>query len=162
MELGGGRIEILRPWSDGAPGHVIFGLEDESDGTRKLFDLAGIVAAALADGCPCIVDELDARLHPALSRKVVELFHSVETNPKNAQLLFAAHDTHLMDPDLFRRDQIWFTEKHGDGNTELYSLAELRGVRENEAWEKAYLGGRYGAVPILNRFAAPVRVRAAE
>lgn len=132
---------------------AIFKLQqDESDGTRRLFELAGMIALELELGALCVIDELDLRLHPALTRKLVELFHSPETNPKNAQLVFTAHDTNLLDPDLFRRDQVWFTEKHSDGATELYSLAEVRGVREAEAWEKAYLGGRYGAVPVLNRF----------
>lgn len=142
---------------------VVFRLDqDESDGTRKLFELAGLLFMDLMAGQLCVVDEIDARLHPALTRKVVELFNSSETNPTNAQLVFATHDTHLLDPALLRRDQVWFTEKDSDGATDLYSLAEVKGVRENESFEKAYLGGRYGAVPILNRFLDAVKQRVSE
>lgn len=142
---------------------VVFRLDrEESDGTRKLFELAGFLFMDLLAGQLCVVDEIDARLHPALTRKIVELFNSSQTNPKNAQLVFATHDTHLLDPALFRRDQVWFTEKDSDGATDLYSLAEVKGVRENESFEKAYLGGRYGAVPILNRFLDAVKQSVAE
>jgi AAA15 family ATPase/GTPase len=72
-------------------------------------------------------------------------------------LILTTHDTNLLRPDLFRRDQIWFTEKGSDGSSELYSLAEVKGVREDAAWEKQYLAGRYGAVPLLNRFGEGLR-----
>lgn len=148
---------------DGEIKPVTFRLDREgSDGTRRLFELAGTLLFDLDAGHTCVIDELESRLHPALTRKIVELFHSAETNPKNAQLIFATHDTHLLDPGLFRRDQVWFTEKGEDGATELYSLAEVKGVRENEAYEKAYLSGRYGATPILTRFLDAARPHAAE
>lgn len=148
---------------DGESKPVTFRLDREaSDGTRRLFELAGALMFDLDAGHTCVIDELESRLHPALTRKIVELFHSAETNPKNAQLIFATHDTHLLDPGLLRRDQVWFTEKGEDGATELYSLAEVKGVRENEAYEKAYLSGRYGATPILTRFLDAARPHAAE
>ena len=94
------------------------------------------------------VYELDARLHPLMTRRIIELFHSPLTNPKGAQLIFATHDTNLLDKNLFRRDQIWFAEKDQQGATHLASLAEYR-VRNDAAFEKNYLEGRYGAIPFL-------------
>ncbi len=122
---------------------------DESEGTRKLFFLAGPVLFALKAGAPIIVDELDARLHPIVTQKLVDLFNSPETNPHGAQLIFTTQDTNLLDNRLLRRDQIWFTEKDRFGATHLYSLAEFQGVRNDASFEKDYVRGRYGAIPFL-------------
>jgi hypothetical protein len=73
------------------------------------------------------VDEMDARFHPLLTRALIRLFQSSETNPKNAQLIFITHDTNLLDPRRFRRDQIWFVEKDRFGASHLYSLADFKG-----------------------------------
>ena len=127
----------------------IFDLDrQESQGTRKLIALAGPLYSILANGQTMFVDELDARLHPLMTRRIIELFHSPLTNPKGAQLVFAMHDTNLLDKSLFRRDQIWFAEKDQQGATHLASLAEYR-VRNDAAFEKNYLEGRYGAIPFL-------------
>jgi AAA15 family ATPase/GTPase len=123
----------------------------ESDGTQKLFSMSGKIVEVLKHGHILVVDEMDGRLHPALTRKIVELFHSKESNPKNAQLIFATHDTNLLDNRLFRRDQIWFTEKNRMGATTLYSLAELK-VRNDAFYERDYIEGRYGAIPFPGRF----------
>jgi AAA15 family ATPase/GTPase len=120
----------------------------ESDGTKKLFALAGILVPALAEGTVMVIDELDARLHPLITWAIIGLFHNPETNPGNAQLIFTTHDTHLLDHKAFRRDQIWFVEKDRYGATQLYSLAEFR-VRNDASYEKNYIEGRYGAVPFL-------------
>ncbi len=119
-----------------------------SQGTRKLIAMAGPLHSVLANGQTMFIDELDARLHPLLTRRIIELFHSPLTNPKGAQLIFATHDTNLLDKSLFRRDQIWFAEKDQQGATHLASLAEYR-VRNDAAFEKNYLEGRYGAIPFL-------------
>jgi len=120
----------------------------ESQGTRKLVMMAGPLLSILFHGGVLFVDELDARLHPMMTRRIIELFHSPLTNPKGAQLIFATHDTNLLDKSLFRRDQIWFAEKDQQGATHLASLAEYR-VRNDAAFEKNYLEGRYGAIPFL-------------
>jgi hypothetical protein len=89
-------------------------------------------------------------MHPQLTRKLVEMFHSAEMNPKGAQLIFATHDTNLMTPSLFRRDQIWLTEKGKNGGTELFSLSDIESKkrpRKEEPFEKNYLAGRYGGIP---------------
>lgn len=127
---------------------VEFDLGDESDGTQKLFGLLGIFIDILDTGSTLVVDELDVRLHSHLTKFLVELFHNPEINKNNAQLIFSTHDTNLLDQDIFRRDQIWFTEKKEDKSTDLYSLDDFR-VRKDAAIEKGYLQGKYGAIPHL-------------
>ncbi|MCL5995883.1 MAG: ATP-binding protein [Chloroflexi bacterium] len=132
---------------------VLFDLDDqESDGTQRVFALAGKLVDVLAQGQVMIVDEMDARLHPILTRNMVQLFNSRQTNPKNAQLVFATHDTNLLTNHLFRRDQIWFVEKDQHQASQLYSLVEFKGVRNDASFEKDYILGRYGAIPFLGDF----------
>ena len=95
------------------------------------------------------MDELDARLHPLMTRSIIELFHKPESNPNNAQLIFMTHDTNLLSNKIFRRDQIWFTEKDRCGATTLYSLAEYN-VRNDASFENDYIKGRYGAIPYIS------------
>ncbi len=122
----------------------------ESEGTRKIFALAGPLVNTLQEGGVLIVDELDARLHPLISRAIVKLFNSNDTNPNNAQLIFMTHDTNLLSNKLFRRDQIWFTEKNRYGATDLYSLAEYKvKVRNDASFESDYIKGKYGAIPYI-------------
>jgi AAA15 family ATPase/GTPase len=129
--------------------YVLLDLDkQESQGTRKLVSMAGPLWSILRYGHVLFVDELDARLHPLMTRRIIELFHSPLTNPNGAQLIFATHDTNLLDKTLFRRDQIWFAEKDRQGATHLASLAEYK-VRSDAAFEKQYLEGRYGAIPFL-------------
>ena len=124
---------------------------NESEGTVKYFSLSFPIIDALDNGKRVIIDELDSKLHPLLVRKIVTMFNSHETNPKGAQLLFTAHDTFMLGAGLFRRDQIWFTQKDSFGATEAYSLAEFK-VRSSSPFERDYLQGRYGATPILGDF----------
>lgn len=121
---------------------------NESEGTIKYFSLSYPIIDALDNGKRLAVDELDSKLHPLLVRKIITLFNSSETNPKGAQLLFTTHDTFLLGAGLFRRDQVWFTQKDSFGATEAYSLAEYK-VRGNSPFEKEYLQGRFGATPII-------------
>jgi AAA15 family ATPase/GTPase len=122
--------------------------EQESEGTQKVFALAGPLVDTLKEGKILVVDEFDTRLHPLISLKIVELFNSNETNPNNAQLIFITHDTNLLSNKLFRRDQIWFTEKNKYGATDLYSLAEYK-VRNDASFESDYIKGKYGAIPYV-------------
>lgn len=134
---------------------VSFSLEDdESSGTRKFFALTGPILDVIENGYTLIVDELDSKLHPNLVRRIVSLFNSKELNPKNAQLIFNTHDTNLLSVGLFRRDQIWFTEKNKIGEAKLYSLADFKSsnVKKNEPFEDNYIKGKYGAVPYLGFF----------
>jgi AAA15 family ATPase/GTPase len=130
---------------------------EESEGTKKFFRIAGPVLDCLRNGYVVAVDELDAKLHPLLTKAIVHLFNSAESNPKNAQLIFVTHDTNLLHYGKLRRDQVWFTEKNEQVSTSLYSLAEFKlpegvKVRNDAAFEKNYIEGRYGAVPFLGNF----------
>jgi AAA15 family ATPase/GTPase len=124
----------------------------ESEGTKKFFSYSGPIIQSLQTGIALVVDELDSRLHPTLTRKIVELFNSKELNPNNAQLIFVAHDINLLDLALLRRDQIYFTEKNTDGETSLYSLINIGGVRNDVSYEREYMKGKYGALPYLSKF----------
>ncbi|TKG97065.1 ATP-binding protein [Puteibacter caeruleilacunae] len=124
----------------------------ESDGTLKFFNYSGTIIETLQNGGALFIDEFDARLHPALTRKLVKLFNSSSTNKNNAQLVFVTHDTNLLDRDLLRRDQIYFTEKNKKSETILYSLADFKGVRNDSSFEKDYIMGKYGAVPFCGNF----------
>ncbi len=128
--------------------------DDESSGTRKFFALTGPIIDVLENGYILVIDELDSKLHPNLVCKLVSLFNSKELNPKNAQLIFNTHDTNLLGSGLFRRDQIWFTEKDKFGSAKLYSLSDFKtgSVRKNEAFEENYIRGKYGSVPYLGFF----------
>jgi len=137
--------------------NTIFDFEfHESEGSKKYFRLSGPIWDTLKKGNILIIDELDARLHPILVTEIVKLFNSKETNPLNAQLIFATHDTNLLSAKIFRRDQIWFTEKNNEEATDLYSLVEYklpRGkVRNDASFEKDYIRGRYGAIPFVGDF----------
>ena len=128
--------------------------EHESSGTNKLFDLAALVIGQLALGGLLVIDELDSKLHPLLTQHIIKLFNNPKTNPKGAQLIFATHDTNLLNVKTFRRDQIWFTEKDHSEATDLYSLAEFREpegnkIRKDRSFEKDYINGRYGAIPYI-------------
>ena len=122
--------------------------EQESEGTQKIFYLLSPLMDTLEYGKVLVIDEMEARLHPFITRAVIELFHSTETNPHNAQLIFCTHDAGLLSTCIFRRDQIWFTEKDRYGATDLYSLAELK-VRNDASFGKDYIAGKYGAVPFI-------------
>jgi len=127
----------------------------EAEGTKRIFALSPYIFAALEHGYTLIIDEFDAKMHPQLTRKIVELFHSPSTNLNNAQLVFITHDSNLLDPHLLRRDQICFAQKDKNGATELYSLVEFKGVRNDASFEKDYLQGKYRAVPTnLNQLEA--------
>ena len=98
------------------------------------------------------MDEIDSNFHPSLLIKLISLFNNPEVNKSNAQLLFTSHDTNLMNPSLMRRDQFYFAEKEQNEGTRLYSLAELKGIRNDADFAKQYLAGFYGGVPMLSEF----------
>ena len=126
--------------------------QDESLGTHVWLGLVGMLLAVLDEGGVLLADELDASLHPQLVQSVVGLFQSKRTNPRCAQLIFNSHDTNILgdsDKRSVGRDQIWFTDKARDGATSLYPLKDF-GPRRDDAIERRYLQGRYGAVPSLN------------
>jgi AAA15 family ATPase/GTPase len=119
----------------------------ESEGTKKLLYLLGPWYDSLQNGKILVVDELDSRLHSQLTLKLIDFFH--RSNAISAQLICAVHDVSLLNKTTFRRDQIWFVEKNQFGASELFSLADFKTdtVRNQSAFAKNYLDGRYGAVP---------------
>jgi len=143
-------IEVQHPLFDGEQviGQAILDIEEESEGTQKFLALLGPLFNILENGWTIFIDELEARLHPLLTREIVRLFNAPETNPHNAQLIFATHDAGLLGECLLRRDQVWFTQKNRYGATELYSLAEMK-ERKDASYLKSYLAGRYGGIPLL-------------
>jgi uncharacterized protein len=129
-----------------------FDLAEESEGTQTWFALIGPTLSALHDGRILLFDEIDASLHPRLSARLLDLFQDRETNPYGAQLIFTTHDTSLLN--YLNRDEVWLTEKGDSGSTTLTALAEYGGdkVRRSLNLEKAYLQGRFGAVPELDQY----------
>jgi uncharacterized protein len=123
-------------------------MNDESDGTQRLFEIAGLWLYVLEYGEVLLVDELDRSLHPVLSKALLKMFNDPQINKNNAQLIFTTHDTILLDAEMLRRDQVWFTEKD-KSMTKLYSLLDFR-PREDESLQKGYLRGRYGGIPFIN------------
>ncbi len=120
----------------------------ESRGTQKLFALLAPILSVLKASEVLIIDELDSLLHPLMAIAIIGLFNSQQTNPKNAQLIFATHDVNLLSNQLFRRDQIWLTEKNRQEATDLYSLVEFD-IDNNASFEQDYIQGRYGAIPFI-------------
>lgn len=127
-----------------------FDFEDESDGTRRLFDLMDMLLMKEND-VVYIVDELERSLHPKLTEHFLELFGERHKDHK-IQLIFTTHEASIMDQELFRRDEIWFIERDDEeNNSKIYSLDHFK-ERYDKKLSKAYLEGRYGAIPVFNRF----------
>ena len=126
----------------------------ESTGTQKVFNLSGPLFDALKKGGTLVIDEMDAAMHPLISQQLILLFNNPETNPRNAQLIFNTHDTHLLSAKILRRDQIWFMEKDSQEQTDLYNMMDIifpdgTKPRNDSNYEKNYIAGRYGAVPYI-------------
>ena len=135
-------------------GSIELELEDESNGTKKLLSLLPPVVNALEKGTLVVSDELDAKLHPKLLRYLIRLFTNPETNPNGAQLIFTSHDMSTLNSSTFRRDEIWFAAKNDSGSSELYSLSDIvdaegNRIRPQNAYDRQYLAGQYGADPYL-------------
>ncbi|MDG6220434.1 MAG: ATP-binding protein [Candidatus Thermoplasmatota archaeon] len=130
-------------------GDASFSFKEESDGTVKLFGLLGPWIVGLTTGQVLVVDELDTSLHYLLAVHMIRFFHDPEQNRNGAQLVFATHNLDLLDQNLFRRDQIWFTEKKPETKcTDFYSLLEYK-PRKDKDIKRGYLAGRYGALPYI-------------
>lgn len=130
-------------------------LEEESQGTQTLFRIALPILNSIRKGSLLIVDELEDDLHPSLAQQIIRQYNDPASNPNNAQLVFATHDTNLLGTTLgkpvLRRDQVWLTEKDVEGASVLYPLSDFR-PRKHENLERGYLQGRYGAIPYLGNF----------
>lgn len=125
-------------------------MTEESEGIKKLFQLICPIIDILNNGRVLVCDELESSLHEAVVSQIIQLF-AYYPKEKFAQLIFSTHDTSLLNADLFRRDQVWFTQLNKERATDLYSLVEIKNVRKTENLEKGYVSGKYGAIPMLNR-----------
>ena len=152
-------IEVIHKGEKGEVKALPFYLE--SNGARKMFNLFDFFMDALKNGMVLFVDELDAKLHPLLTRYIINLFHNSDTNKGNGQLIYSTHDTVNLNKETFRRDEIWFAEKDKDGISEIYALSDYileddknagKKVRNDATYNKDYLTGRYGAIPVLEEF----------
>ena len=132
-------------------GSAVFDLrENESAGTQKYFNLIAPLYHVFNEGGVIVSDEVDNNFHPSLLQQFIRQFNDPALNKAGAQLIFTSHDTNLLQPDILRRDQIYFTEKSNKEATVLYSLADLKGIRNNADFARQYLAGLYGALPILH------------
>ncbi|PTQ62827.1 hypothetical protein C8J26_1111 [Sphingomonas aurantiaca] len=120
-------------------------IDVQSRGVKRIYATAASVCMSISDGSLLLVDEIDSSMHPHMVAKLVSIFQNKSTNPNGSQLIFTTHDSHLMNAQHLRRDQVWFAEKR-DGLSELYSLSEFS-PRKNENLESGYLRGKFGAVP---------------
>lgn len=120
---------------------------NESEGTQKITELLGVIFITLGAGSLLVIDELDAKLHPLLTRAIIQLFTNPEINTYGAQLVFTTHDTNQLHLDYVRRDEIWFTEKSPVEATELYSHIEFKDFDPSMDITEQYVNGRYGAIP---------------
>ncbi|HBN82564.1 MAG TPA: AAA family ATPase, partial [Clostridiales bacterium] len=126
-----------------------FKFKEESDGTRRLFELIDILLNESEDKV-YVIDEMERSLHPKLTSRFIELFNTMHPEQK-IQLIFTTHESSIMDQELFRRDEIWFVERDKYNNSNIYSLDKFK-ERYDKKLSKAYLEGRYGAIPVFTSF----------
>jgi AAA15 family ATPase/GTPase len=124
--------------------------EDESQGTKKIVFLLGAIYDTLINGKVLFIDELDSKLHPNLTKKLLDLFQKFNIN--KAQFIFTSHDANLLSKDILRRDQIWFVDRNKFGASELYSLSDFDAsvVRSTSDFRKKYLANSFGAAETIN------------
>lgn len=128
-------------------GRKLFDLYQESTGTLRFLSYIQNVIDIVDKGGIFIVDEISARLHPLLTKLIVDIFQS--SYNKSAQLIFTTHDISLLNKEQFRRDEVVFVDKDNKGESKIYALSDLK-VREDATFNKDYLQGKYGAIPIFN------------
>ncbi|WP_027696704.1 AAA family ATPase [Vibrio litoralis] len=126
-------------------------LNDESDGTQRIFSLAAPLVESLEEGLVVFIDELHNSLHPSMVKFLVSLFNDPIKNKNNAQLIFTTHETSILSQEVFRRDQIWFCEKNKEQSTSIYSLSDFHVRKGIENIERNYLSGKYGALPFIKK-----------
>lgn len=143
-------VKTVHHCSDGSSVHLR--LEEESEGTKKLFSISGPLIDSLEDGNVLIIDELHESLHPKIVSFIVDIFNNEKTNPNNAQLIFTTHDTSILNEDVFTPDQVWFCDKNESQETSLYSLSEFKVRKGRSNFEAGYLSGRFGAVPYVSPY----------
>jgi len=127
---------------------IDFKFDEESEGTQRLIHLAPAFADLLESEKVYFIDELDRRLHPNLSKSLIELYLELHIKKKNRQLIFVTHESNLLDLNYFRRDEIWFVEKDKMGTSHISSLSDFK-IRSDLNVKNGYLKGRFGAIPFI-------------
>lgn len=131
--------------------NIWFDLKEESDGTRRMVELLDLIFAAESGSSKVyVIDEIDRSLHPQLTYRLIETYLNL-VDRGDMQLIVTTHESHIMDLNLLRRDEIWFVEKNRNGESKLYSLDRFT-ERFDKKVDKAYLEGRYGSVPLFDTF----------
>lgn len=126
---------------------VAFDFEtEESEGTKTLFRMMVRMIGIIHEGKMLLVDEIDSSLHTQLVEFVIGMFNHSD----HAQLIYTTHNTHLLNTDFQRRDQVYFVNKREDGSSDLYSLFDFKDFRDTLDMEKAYLQGRFDAIPYIS------------
>lgn len=125
---------------------VIFDMDEESDGSIRLLDFIPMLIDLRFNSAVYLIDEIDRSMHPMMSQKMLEYYFSQLSKDKNTQLICTTHESHLLDTNFIRTDEVWFVEKDKDGSTQLTLLAEFK---PREDIRKSYLQGRYGAIPFF-------------
>lgn len=126
--------------------NVEFRFDEESDGTRRLLEYLPAFSSVIQNSPTYIIDEIERSIHPLIIKEIVSKFSKDEST--KGQLIFSTHESNLLDQDIFRTDEIWFTEKSLWGSTKLYSLSDFKEHNTIDI-RKGYLNGRYGAIPFL-------------
>jgi uncharacterized protein len=139
-------LHTFRLATDDTP-FIIFDLEEESDGTRRIMDFIPVLVNLSYEPKTYLIDEIDRSLHPEITQKILELFFS-NTQNIESQLIVTTHESSLLDLNFLRRDEIWFTEKDSKGASTMYSLEQFKPRHDKEV-RKAYLQGRFGAIPFM-------------
>jgi AAA15 family ATPase/GTPase len=142
---------------------ILFTFSEESDGTRRLLDLLPAFLFLEEELGPStfVIDELDRSLHPNLTRNLIEHYLAQRTGSSHSQLIFTTHDTQLMTQDIFRRDEIWITERDKFGASKLVAFSEFKDVRKDKDIRRSYLQGRMGGVPRIRTASSPCEDEAA-
>ena len=124
---------------------VEFNLAEQSDGSKRILDLIPIINWLVAEDITIFIDEIDRSLHPKMA---IEFIKFVMFQKTKGQLIFTTHESHLLDLEIFRQDEIWFTEKNKEGSTKMYPLSDFK-PRYDLDIQKGYFAGRFGAIPFL-------------
>lgn len=122
-------------------------LDYESSGTKQAIVVLRYVLPAILTGGIAVIDELDANLHPEIVEEIIALFSSTDANPKHAQIIFSSHTPTILSS--LDKYQITFVEKNDRGQTEVWRLDSIKGVRADDNYYSKYIAGAYGALPEL-------------
>lgn len=140
------RWNELKPVHQNDGSEYIFDLNEESDGTARLFDFIPMLIDMRANDAVYVIDEVDRSLHPMLTLKLIEMYDGMLSDDSNMQFICTTHESYLLSSTPVRQDEVWFVEKDTTGASHLTSLCEYK-PREN--YQKGYLNGRYGAIPFF-------------